>query len=443
MKKTILTLLSFLFIGSFCFADNTGEYKKIISANADNQDMFAELNNTLEQEKAKSNKVEINLAEDTIITNSNIWEINPTAILDTQDMETLNQQNIDPSLLNTYPEFIQTCMEKPLLEALKKNPKLTIKNLTSDRDYTKTTFTLTAVTTTGQKIKAQCENKGAIILIMDLWDEEGQANLKNYRGLHQSFPLVVKNIRNYIYEKTGKQYDAHIPFQCDNIVEVYDIISDDSKKYWTQAECMPVIYRLNKSSNKVEYAVLAFANLYPIYLNTVPSERNMVKVNDYPWYGNLTPRSNPPSFNPKTEYAPIPHNDINIWWFEKLYKSESDRTNDKYDSKKLAVNKFMAANPKGTYIPNNGILPIIKINNSEINELTGINIASITDNPYQLGYYCGQYLATTYKDTSTCPASWRFYEKKPYESTNFIPNKSLNCKSFNKLLIQRLTEIFQ
>ena len=441
MKKTILTLLSFLLIGNFCFADNTGDYKKIISANADNQDMFAELNNTLEQEKAKSNKVEINLAEDTIITNSNIQEINPTDALNADEMEVLNQQNIDPSLLNTYPEFIKTCMEKPLLEALKKNPKLTIKNLTSDRDYTKTTFTLTAVTTNGQKIKAQCENKGAIILIMDLWDEEGQANLKNYRGLHQSFPLVVKNIRNYINEKTGKEYNEHISFQCDNIVEVYDIISDDSKKYWTQAECMPVIYRFNKSG-KIQYATLAFANLYPIYLNTIPSDKNMVKVNGSLWYGNLTPRSNPPSFNPKKEYAPIPNNDITIWKFEKIYTSESDRTNSNYDSKNVAVNKFMAANPEGTFIKNNGIFPVIKISNSEINELTGINNAGITDNPYQLGYYCGSYLATTYKDTSTYPGSWRFYEKKPYESKNFIPNKSLNCKSFNKLLIQRLTEIF-
>ena len=418
MKKIILSFLSFLLIGNFCFADNTKDYKQIIPTDKNQQNMLAELSNALEQAKEENN---------------NIVEINSASPIYMSETE---QQNLDSALLNTYPEFLKTCMEKPLSEALKKNPKLEIREITSDRDYTEKTFTLSAITTSGQKIKAQCENKGFILTAMELWENPDKTTLKNYREFHKIYPKMVKEIKDYIFKKTGKKYNKHISFQCDNLIEVYNIQTNDVNEYWDEAQCMPVIYRYDSTGKEYRWKSLAQPNYYPIY-----SSHSLVKVNGHIWYESLTPRSNPPTFNPKQEFAPIPYNKAtrtisrNLW---ETSLSESSRGNgDTAEGYDTTIRSFMALNKKGSLIKNNGIFPVMKISDNEIKSITGIDTAHITHNPYELGYYCGETLSTTYKDNN----SWITKTRQPSESNNFFPDKSLNCKSLKPILLRRLAEV--
>jgi len=439
MKKIILSFLSFLLIGNLCFADNTGNYKKIISAGTDQQNMLNDLTNVLEQQKLTDDDYQKMNAhfksifqpeqEEDVLGNNKKTEIE-VALSDIKEIA--NQQENNPSLLDKYPEFLQTCMEGPLTEALAKNPKLEIKELKSDRDYTKKTFTLTAITTTGKKISAICENKDALPLIMDLWDNADKTQLQNYRALHKQYPKILKSINNYIYEKTGKQYNKTLPFKCHTEVEVYQINTSDKNEYWDQVDCMPVLYRYNKGSKNYQYAIIAPPNYYPVY-----GVNNMVKVNGYIWYDTLTPRSNPPSFSPFEELAPTPTNEMNYSWLTKLLFSERG-LGEWVD---LKPDYWKKGNPKGQYIPNNGIFPIIKITTAEMGEVLGMASSSAAKTDYKPGYYCGEHFSSIYKDHSNFPAKWRFSIKSGYPITDFIPNKSYDCDSLNPALIRRISQV--
>lgn len=436
MKKTILSLLSLLLIGNFCLADNTGNYKKIISANADNQDMFAELTDTLERQKLTDEEYQAMTAHfNSLLKPSQekefLGNITETEISLSNMAEADNLQGVNQTLLNTYPEFIQTCMEGPLTEALTKNPKLQIKELTSDRDYTKATFTLTAVTTTGKKINATCENKDALPLIMELWENADKKQLQNYRALHKQYPIIVKMVDDYVYEKTGKKYNKIHPFKCHTNVEVYDINTSDKNEYWDNVDCMPVLYRYNKGSNNYQYAAIAFPNYYPIY-----HVKNMVKVDGYIWYDTLTPRDNPPSFDPFDDFAPTPINYMNHCWVSrKILFNERDLGSEYMNS-----NNWKEGNPKGKYIPNNGIFPIIKLTDDEKREILG-TVSTTATSEYKLGYYCGEHFAIVYKDHSKYPAKWKSSMRSYAEAKDFIPNKTYNCDSFNPILIRRISKV--
>lgn len=438
MKKTILILLSFLLIGNFCFADNTGNYKKIISAAADNQDMFAELTDTLEQKRLTDVEYKAMRSHFNSLFkpnqekefSGNITEIETEIPLSNVNGVN-NLQGVNHPLFNKYPEFIQTCMDAPLTEAITKDPALEIKELKSDRDYTKNTFTLTAITTKGKKINATCNNGGVLLLIMDLWNNTDNTQLKNYRTLHKHYPKIVKMVDNYVYEKTGKKYNKIHPFKCHTLVEVYHVNTSDQNEYWDQVNCMPILYRKDKASNKFDYKTIAVPNWYPIY-----GINNLIKVNGWVWYDTLTPRKNSPSFDPLKEFAPIPVNDMNVGWLRKLFYSE--RSSAELRGHEIIL--WVKDNIKGDVIPNNGTFPIINMDFEEMEKVLGFEIGPSTID-YKPGYFCGKYFSSTYIDHSEFPSKWRFTERNSSESMDFIPNKSLNCDSFTPLLIKRISQV--
>ena len=57
MKKNILSCLSVLLVGTFCFADNVKDYKKIILNAENHQEIFAELKNDLEEVYKESKRL--------------------------------------------------------------------------------------------------------------------------------------------------------------------------------------------------------------------------------------------------------------------------------------------------------------------------------------------------------------------------------------------------
>ena len=436
MKKIILSFLSFLLIGNFCFADNAGDYKKIISAAADNQDMFSELTDTLEQKRLTDEDYQaINAHFNSLFKPNQEKEfsenITETEISLSNMAEADNQQGVNHPLFKKYPEFIQTCMDKPLTEAIIKDPNLEIKELKSDRDYTKNTFTLTAITTKGKKINATCNNRGDLLLIMDLWDNTDKTQLKNYRIIHSLYPKIKRNIDDFVYEQTGKKYNKINPFKCRTYVEVYEINTSDTNEFWDQIACKPILYRYNKKTLDWQYGTIAVPNWYPIY-----GVNNVVKVDGYVWFDNFRPRSNPPSYNPFKQFAPIPQNDMNIGWMRKLISSERSSADIRSNETKL----WAEANKGGGFIPNNGTFPIIKMNLDEMGEVLGVEIGPSTMD-YEPGYLCGISFSTLYKDHSEFPAKWRFYEKNPRERRAFTTRKDYKCESFNPILIRRISKV--
>ncbi len=266
MKKILLTCLSLIIAGQFCFASDTKGFKQEIS---NNEGVFSDLKNSLEESYQESEALTQLVGVDSLAVNTP----DPAAIIRSK-----------------YPEFLNTSIEPSLKEAIKKDPNLTIKSVS----YKIPDFDMTS--TSSQSVLTLWDSKGKGILvtgpfneyyeeIATLWEKNPQ-KLAQYREVIGIHLAMQKNVRQLMKQESGADYRENIPFKCSQ--RVYKINATGDKRL----ECMPV----SISSTKNTYTQMGAVRYYKIATNS----SWMYGVSKNLWIANMS-KTNKNSFNPYNE----------------------------------------------------------------------------------------------------------------------------------------------
>ena len=199
MKKIIFSSLSFLLIGTICFADNIKDYKKII-LNDENKQVFTELKTSLEEAYNKSNQSSIGVAADNLLQT----EQNPKAIL-----------------WNNYPEFSKTEFEAKLTDIFSKVPDMKIKNFSFSG--MEGIFTITNYLGKEEHLIVRINKTDRYYTeISDLWNKNRKL-LKEYRSLLRVHAKMLEKVRTDIKNYSGKPYKGYIEPKCIQEISVVDL----------------------------------------------------------------------------------------------------------------------------------------------------------------------------------------------------------------------------
>ena len=248
MKKIILSYLSVLLVGTFCFADNIKDYKKIILHAENHQEIFAELKNDLEEVYKESKRL--------------------YNVVDT-DKFLQTEQDSKELLWNNYPEFYGTEFSEELSDVFSRDSNVRIKNFSFLGK--EGIFTITNSLGKEEQLRIKTYKTDRYYTeISALWNKN-QPLLREYRSLLQIHKNMLAKIRADIKSYSGKVYKGNILPSCTQEIRMIDL---SSSKYLLL--CQPYRDDGRKPIGKIRYHSLKSdsSNLYIVNNNVQTALQN-------------------------------------------------------------------------------------------------------------------------------------------------------------------------
>jgi hypothetical protein len=223
MKKVILSGLSILLVGTFCFADSIKDYKEIILNDKD-QPILTELKRDLEETYKSKQLAEIVVVDKFLQTEQDPKEL----------------------LWNNYPEFYGTEFQEQLIGVFSKDPNVKIKNFSFSG--MEGTFTINTPLGKEEKLIIKIFKSDKYYTeISTLWNRNTQL-LKEYRSLLLIHKNMLGKIRADIKNYSGKPYKGYISPKCTQEIRMIDL---SSSKYLIL--CQPYSEYGKKPVGKIRY----------------------------------------------------------------------------------------------------------------------------------------------------------------------------------------------